>query len=107
TSSNDFRAIYPAVNLVDDRIMTEEDGIYTSGGAYSFVNLLVYIIEKYAGRDVAVIVAKLFMIDIDRISQSPFIIFKGQKTHDDEPIKKAQEYIENNFEEKITVDQLD
>ena len=106
TAANDFRAIFPAVNLVDDRIMTEEDGIYTSGGAYSFLNLLVYIIEKYAGRDVAVLIAKYFMIDIDRISQSPFIIFKGQKTHDDEPIKKAQEYIENNFEEKITIDQL-
>jgi transcriptional regulator GlxA family with amidase domain len=106
TAANAFRSIFPNVNLVDDRIMTEEDGIYTSGGAYSFLNLLVYIIEKYAGRDVAVLISKFFMIDIDRISQSPFIIFEGQKTHDDEPIKKAQEYIENNFEEKITIDQL-
>ena len=54
----------------------------------------------------AILVAKSFMIDIDRISQSPFIIFEGQKAHDDEPVKKAQEFIENNFEEKITVDQL-
>ena len=106
SAANDFKNIFPEVNLVDDKIMTEEDGIYTSGGAYSFLNLLVYIIEKYAGRDVAVMVAKLFMIDIDRICQSPFIIFKGQKEHDDEPIKQAQEYIENNFEDKITIDQL-
>ncbi len=106
SAANDFRRIFPDINLVDDKIMTEEDGIYTSGGAYSFLNLLVYIIEKYAGRDVAVQIAKMFMIDIDRISQSPFIIFEGQKSHDDEPIKKAQEFIENNFEEKITVDQL-
>lgn len=106
TAANDFRAMFPGVNLVDDKIMTEDDGIYTSGGAYSFLNLLVYIIEKYAGRDIAILTAKAFMIDIDRISQSPFIIFQGQKAHDDEPIKKAQEFIENNFEEKITVDQL-
>ncbi len=106
SAANDFRAIFPEVNLVDDKIMTEEDGIYTSGGAYSFTNLLVYIIEKYAGRDIAIMIAKAFMIDIDRISQSPFIIFQGQKTHDDEPIKKAQEFIEHNFDERITVDQL-
>lgn len=31
----DFRRMYPDVDLVDDRIMTAEDGIYTSGGAYS------------------------------------------------------------------------
>jgi transcriptional regulator GlxA family with amidase domain len=105
-AANDFRLMFPDVNLVDDKIMTEEDGIYTSGGAYSFLNLLTYIIEKYAGRDTAIFISKAFMIDIDRISQSPFIIFKGQKAHEDEPVKKAQEFIENNFEEKITVDQL-
>lgn len=105
-AANDFRNRYPQVNLVDDKIMTEEDGIYSSGGAYSFLNLLAYLIEKYAGRDIAILVAKAFMIDIDRVSQSPFIMFQGQKEHADEPVKKAQEFIENNFQEKITVDQL-
>ena len=105
-AANDFRMMFPDVNLVDDRIMTEEDGIYTSGGAYSFLNLISYLIEKYAGRDMAILISKAFMIDIDRISQSPFIIFKGQKEHDDEPIKQAQEFIEKNFQEKMTVDQL-
>ncbi len=105
-SANHFRAMFPEVNLVDDKIMTEEDGIYTSGGAYSFLNLLIYIIEKYAGRDLAIRTAKTFMIDIDRMSQSPFIMFEGQKTHDDEPIKQAQVFIESHVEDKITVDQL-
>lgn len=104
--ANDFRSMYPDVNLVDHKIMTGEDGIYTSGGAYSWLNLVIYLIEKYAGRDVAILASKAYMIDIDRTSQSPFIMFEGQKAHEDEPIKKAQEYIEKNFEEKITVDQL-
>jgi transcriptional regulator GlxA family with amidase domain len=106
SSANQFRDMFPDVNLVDDKIMTEEDGIYTSGGAYSFLNLLIYLIEKYAGRDMAIRTSKTFMIDIDRMSQSPFIIFEGQKTHDDEPIKQAQVFIENHVEDKITVDQL-
>lgn len=104
--ANEFRAMFPDVKLVDDKIMTEEDGIYTSGGAYSYLNLLLYLIEKYAGRDVAVLASKTFMIDIDRISQSPFIMFEGQKGHEDEPIKKAQEFIEKNYQDKITIDQL-
>jgi len=106
TTVNEFRRIYPDVHVVDDKIMTFEDGIYTSGGAYAYLNLLLYLVEKYAGRDIAVLIAKAFMIDIDRISQSPFLIFQGQKAHTDESIKKAQEYIENNVDEKITVDQL-
>ncbi|WP_207514681.1 GlxA family transcriptional regulator [Longitalea luteola] len=104
--ANEFRAMYPDVELVDDKIITDDEGIYTSGGAYSYLNLLVYMIEKYAGRDIAILVSKAFMIDIDRTLQSPFIIFQGQKSHEDETVKKAQEYIEKNFEDKITVDHL-
>lgn len=104
--TNEFRKMYPEVNLLDDKIMTEEAGIYTSGGAYSYLNLLLYLIEKYAWRDVAVLISKAFMIDIDRDSQSPFIMFQGQKEHEDEQIKKAQEFIEKNYREKITVNQI-
>ncbi len=105
-AANDFRNMFPEVKLVDDKIMTESDGIYTSGGAYSFLNLIAYLIEKYAGRDLAIMVSKAFMIDIDRYSQSPFIMFSGQKAHEDEPVRKAQEFIEAHFSDKITVDQL-
>ena len=101
-----FRRTFPDVNLVDDRIMTAEDGIYTSGGAYAYLNLLVYLIEKFAGRDVAVIASKVFMIDIDRDRQSPFMIFEGQKDHGDERIRQAQQLIEEKYSEKITVDEL-
>lgn len=105
-AANDFRAMFPDVKLVEEKIITDEHGIYSSGGAYSGLNLIMYLIEKYAGREAAVYCSKTFEIDLERGGQSQFIIFKGQKVHGDEPIKKAQEYIENNFRDKITVDHL-
>ena len=105
-AAGDFRKIFPDVKLVVDKIITDEQGIYSSGGAFSSANLILYLVEKYAGRNIAVHCAKMFQIDIERGSQSPFIMFKGQKEHDDKSIRKAQEYIENNFHEKITVSQL-
>ena len=104
--ANEFRTMFPEIKVLDDKIMTEDSGIYTSGGAYSYLNLLLYLIEKYVGREIAVLIAKSFMIDIDKTSQSPFIIFKGQKSHEDEAIKRAQEFIELNYQDKITVDQI-
>ena len=104
--ANEFRHMFPDAKLVDDKIMTEDSGIYTSGGAYSYLNLVIYLVEKYAGRDMAILISKAFMIDMDRHSQSPFIIFKGQKDHHDEAVKKAQEFIEKNYYEKITVEDL-
>lgn len=104
--AGDFRNRFPEVDLVDEKIMTEEDGIYTSGGAYAFLNLILHLIEKYAGRDIAILASKAFSIDIDRNSQSAFIIFEGQKDHEDEKIIKAQQFIENHFEDTIRVDDL-
>lgn len=105
-AANDFRNMFPEVNLVPDKIITDEHGIYSSGGAYSGLNLILYLMEKFAGRDMAIVCSKLFQIEFDRDSQSPFIMFQGQKDHDDEPIKKAQEFIEANFQDRITVDDL-
>ncbi|NIR47035.1 helix-turn-helix domain-containing protein [candidate division KSB1 bacterium] len=105
-AANAFRKMFPDVNLVTEQIITDEQGIYSSGGAFSYQNLILYLIEKYAGREMAVLIAKTFAIEIERISQSSFIIFQGQKDHEDEPIKKAQEFIEKNFQKKITVNQL-
>lgn len=102
----DFRKMYPEVNLVDDKILTDDSGIYTSGGAYSYLNLLLYIIEKYVGREFALLTSKAFMIDINKASQSPFIIFEGQREHDDAPVGKAQEFIESNYRERINVEDL-
>lgn len=101
-----FKAMFPDVNLVTEKIITDEHGIYSSGGAFSYLNLILYLIEKFAGRDIAILSAKVFAIEIDRDNQLSFSMFQGQKEHNDEPIKKAQEFIEKNYQEKISVDQL-
>lgn len=103
---NEFRQLYPQVEVQDGSIVTEEGGIYSSGGANSYWNLLLYLVEKYTDRPTAILASKYFAIDIDRHSQSLFAVFKGQKEHADEEVKKAQEYIEKNIDERITVAEL-
>jgi len=105
-SANLFRKMFPEVNLVSDKIITDEHGVYSSGGANSYWNLLLYLVEKYTDREMSILCAKYFAIEIDRSNQASFIMFKGQRDHQDEPILRAQEFIENNFHDKITVDQL-
>lgn len=105
-AANEFRAMFPQVELITEKIITDENGIYTSGGAFSYLNLILHLIEKYAGRDMAILIAKVFAVQLERDNQSAFMIFQGQKEHEDEPVKKAQEFIETNYKEKTTVDQL-
>lgn len=103
---SEFKSTYPQIEVVDGAVITEDDGIYSSGGAVSIWNLLLYLVEKYTNREMAIMTAKYFSVDIDRNSQNVFMIFKGQKTHQDKEVKRAQQYIEKNYHKKITVDEL-
>ncbi|RYZ57744.1 MAG: helix-turn-helix domain-containing protein [Chitinophagaceae bacterium] len=103
-AKNQFGNMFPGVTIIDDHIVTDEGGIYTCGGGYSYLNLLLYLIEKHAGRDTSVLASKMFEIDIERKSQNPFVIFTGQKQHGDEAVLRAQQYIERNPAESFSVD---
>jgi transcriptional regulator GlxA family with amidase domain len=105
-AADTFRTFFPKVDLQADRLITDENGIYTNGGAYSFLNLVIYLVEKYFDRQTAIYCSKVFQIEMDRQSQSAFTIFTGQKQHGDEMVKEAQAYIETNMQEKISVEHL-
>ncbi len=104
--ANEFRYYYPSVTLVDERVITDQDGLYSSGGSNSYWNLLIHLVEKYTDREMAIRAAKYFVIDLDKDNQSAFIIFQGLKDHEDETILKAQKLIEQKYAGKLTVEQL-
>ncbi len=106
SAADDFRKMFPNVKLETDQLITDENGIYTNGGAYSFLNLVIYLIEKYYDRQTAIFCSKVFQIEMDRNAQSTFAIFTGQKSHGDEMVQQAQSYIEQNLGEKIAVEHL-
>jgi transcriptional regulator GlxA family with amidase domain len=101
-----FRQMFPMVHLVPQRIITEDSGIYSSGGSYSFLNLMLHIIQKHNGKDAANWAAKMFEIEVDRDTQGPFMIFQGQKQHDDLLIQEVQQFIEANYQNPLSLDQL-
>jgi transcriptional regulator GlxA family with amidase domain len=105
-TANLFREMFPEVTLVDGRVVTEQSGLYSSGGATSYWSLLLHLVEKFAGREIAIMAAKIYALEIDRNSQSAFMIFQGLKNHADVPIKEAQDFIEKNISEKINVEDL-
>lgn len=105
-AATDFRRMFPNIKLQTDKLVTVEQGIYTNGGAYSFLNLVLFLVEQYFDRQTAVLCSKIFQIEIDRTSQSPFFIFQTQKNHGDEVVSQAQVYIEENLSEKISFEEL-
>lgn len=78
--ANEFRTMFPDVILTDDKIITDQKGLYSSGGATSYWNLLLYLVEKYTNREMAIMASKFFLLEMDRNTQSYFVMFKGQKS---------------------------
>ncbi len=103
---NEFKERYPQVEVADGAIITEHDNIYSSGGANSLWNLILYLVEKFSDRETAVMISKYFALDFGRDSQSQFAIFRGQRNHVDKDIQHVQDYIENHYCDKITIDNL-
>jgi transcriptional regulator GlxA family with amidase domain len=102
----EFQRLFPGIHLQPDKLITAERGIYTNGGAFSFLHLVLFLVERYFDRQTAIYCSKIFQIDMDRTSQSPFIIFQTQKNHGDELISQAQAYMEENLSEKFSFEEL-
>ena len=101
-----FKQMYPHIELQPEHIITDNNGIYTSGGAMAYQYLALYLIGKYCGRAVALWASKLFLIDMERSSQLHFSTTKAPQNHTDTPILEAQRIIESNFRDNIKVETI-
>lgn len=104
--SEQFKIQFPNVDLQTDKLITDESGLYTNGGAYSFLHLIIYLVEKYFDRETAVYCAKIFQIDLNRNLQAEFSIFNGHKKHNDDIVLRSQNYFEVNYKNKISIEVL-
>ncbi len=103
---DEMQTRYPEIHLQPDAIITDQNGVYTSGGAFSSLNLILYLVEKFCGREVGIQISKIFSIDMDRVNQAHFAVFQGQHNHGDDEVLKAQKFIEQNYNNEITVEQI-
>ncbi|WP_448212213.1 GlxA family transcriptional regulator [Colwellia sp. MEBiC06753] len=101
-----FHRVFPYIRLESDKLLVDNGDIICSGGSMSYIDLMLYIVERYISREVASDSAKLIVFDPVRDKQSPYISFKAHKKHDDQAILKAQEWLESHFHKEIIMDDL-
>jgi transcriptional regulator GlxA family with amidase domain len=101
-----FAQFFPTVKLQADKVVTSDGGLYTSGGSTSSFHLMLHLLQKYCGKDIAVRTAKLFSIDMDREQQAYFSTFSPMQEHNDELVTKAQRSIEADYKSAGTIEEL-
>lgn len=105
-ASSGFANAFPAVKLKADKTVTQDGRLYTSGGATSSFHLLLHLVQEFCGKDMAIKIAKVFAIDMDRDKQSYFSTFQPSRNHNDELVASAQDKIESNYHEAATIEEL-
>jgi transcriptional regulator GlxA family with amidase domain len=102
-----FRKRFPNIRLETEKLITEEDGIITTGAATAYLDLCLYIIEKFGSQELAALCSKAMLIDPNRKAQAPYIIFNFQKNHSDSDILEAQKWMENQFSQtSVSIDKV-
>jgi transcriptional regulator GlxA family with amidase domain len=104
--TNELAAFYPDIRQVNHAIITEQNGVYSSGGGTSYWNLLLYLLEKFGSRELVIAATKYFLLDISRNNQCAFMMFRGQKEHGDKLVVQVQDHIEKNYKGKINIEKL-
>ncbi len=105
-SADLFRRVFPYIRLNSDQLLVDNGDVICSGGSMAYIDMVLYLIERYISKEVASDSAKLIVFDPVREKQSPYVTFKAQKGHDDQAILKAQEWLEGHFDQEISIDTL-
>jgi transcriptional regulator GlxA family with amidase domain len=104
--ADELRRRYPAVNVTAGQMIVDNGDVITSGGATAFLNLVLYLVERFAGHDRANLAAKVLLVDGDRPSQLPYIAFGRERSHDDVLVHQIQQHIDLHVDEPLRIGQL-
>ncbi|MDI2091668.1 GlxA family transcriptional regulator [Commensalibacter oyaizuii] len=93
-SYNDqFQVRFPKIIVDTDQLLIDDGDIITAGGAMSWGDLGLRLIERFFGPIVKIAVAKMFVMQPSGREQCHYRIFSPCLEHGDSAILKAQNYI--------------
>jgi transcriptional regulator GlxA family with amidase domain len=104
--ADELRRRYPAVQVTAGQMIVDNGDVITSGGATAFLNLVLYLVERFAGHERANLAAKLLLVDGHRPSQLPYIAFGPERAHDDVIVHHVQQHIDGHLDEPLRVAEL-
>jgi transcriptional regulator GlxA family with amidase domain len=104
--ADQFKARYPKVALRHDQMFIDHGRLYCSAGVSAGLDLSLYLVEKFCGRQAALESAKTMVLAMDRRAQTPYEYFRGAKDHGDLLMIKAQAWLEKRTTQTVDYNQL-
>jgi len=104
--ADELRRRYPAVNVTAGQMIVDNGDVITSGGATAFLNLVLYLVGRFAGHERANLAARVLLVDGHRPSQLPYIAFGRERSHDDALVHQIQQHIDLHLDGPLRISEL-
>ncbi|MCG8315454.1 MAG: helix-turn-helix domain-containing protein [Pseudomonadales bacterium] len=104
-----FRECYPDVLLSPEKVLSLsglEQRLITAGGASSWIELVLYLINYFCGAEEASCISKVFLFGDRSEGQLPFASMARARCYDDAVIDKCQAWIAEHYERRNPVAQM-
>jgi transcriptional regulator GlxA family with amidase domain len=107
-AARDFEKRYPKARLQATEIVTEQERIICGGAVTSYLNVVLRLVARLVGEDLAAATARLMLIDQNKGSQASYAAFGIEEglRHTDLLVAKAQRWMRANFREAFRLADL-
>lgn len=105
-SEDTANRLFPTERFVAQQMLIDHGDVISAGGALAVTQLVLYLLQRWHSREMALATAKLMMVEPSHASQCRFAIFSPGKDHGDKVVAAMQTLIEQRFHEALPFAQL-
>ncbi|WP_444997628.1 GlxA family transcriptional regulator [Aliikangiella sp. IMCC44359] len=102
---NEFEKKYPKVSLQKHHFITQAGQLFCCGSINALVDLTLYFIENYFGKEVSQVIEQHFSHEINRTYDKPWYS-TGASRHPDEGIIEVQQWMQSHYSQNFNLKAL-
>ncbi len=104
---DEFKKSFPNTQLNSEQLLVDDNDIVTAGGIMAWLDLALYIVQRWQGSAVMTDTARQLLVDPSGREQRNYRSFRPVLNHGDDVILKLQHWMESNFNHPLqTVDMI-
>lgn len=101
-----FSAFHPTIFICQEKLIHEDGNIVTTGGGTSYIELTLWLIEKYGGKKLHHLTENIIYADHPKYNQTRLASTEDSACGKDALIKKAQKWLRNHINIEWSIDEL-
>ncbi|MBL1307917.1 MAG: helix-turn-helix domain-containing protein [Pseudomonas sp.] len=101
-----FRERFPEVDLQIRPAVTESDRLVCGGAHATFLLQAIHVLNKFAGKAIAMQCARSMLIDLTQTIQTPLQPLIADRTHNDPLVQRAQKWLQDHLAEQVRMTDL-